>query len=113
MNIFLFIKLLYFWANYNRYALWSPCVFRHNSVVFRNASRPNKPVQKTLDKLFVKGSAQLLAQAGRLGGERPYTYVTHIFRKVKVTKEECNIVAVGVHVLFCSHAVRRSLRLFK
>uniref|UniRef100_H3CN65 Protein MCM10 homolog n=1 Tax=Tetraodon nigroviridis TaxID=99883 RepID=H3CN65_TETNG len=31
-----------------------------------NASRPNKPVQKSLDKLFVKGSAQLIAQAKRL-----------------------------------------------
>eukprot|EP00066_Takifugu_rubripes_P022557 XP_011611823.1 PREDICTED: protein MCM10 homolog [Takifugu rubripes] len=30
------------------------------------ASRPNKPVQKTLDTLFVKGSAQLLAQAKSL-----------------------------------------------
>lgn len=30
------------------------------------ASRPNKPAQKTLDKLFVKGSAQLVEQAKRL-----------------------------------------------
>ncbi|XP_068572799.1 protein MCM10 homolog [Cebidichthys violaceus] len=30
------------------------------------ASKPNKPVQKTLDKLFVKGSAQLVNQAKRL-----------------------------------------------
>ncbi|GAA6219313.1 protein MCM10 homolog isoform X1 [Lates japonicus] len=30
------------------------------------ASKPNKPVQKTLDKLFVKGSAQLMDQAKRL-----------------------------------------------
>ncbi|MEQ2157791.1 hypothetical protein GOODEAATRI_005504 [Goodea atripinnis] len=31
------------------------------------ASKPNKPVQKTLDKLFVRGSAQLISQAKRLG----------------------------------------------
>ncbi|XP_070710116.1 protein MCM10 homolog [Pempheris klunzingeri] len=30
------------------------------------ASKPNKPTQKTLDKLFVKGSAQLVQQAKRL-----------------------------------------------
>lgn len=30
------------------------------------ASKPNKPAQKTLDKLFVKGSAQLVNQAKRL-----------------------------------------------
>ncbi|XP_076578381.1 protein MCM10 homolog [Chaetodon auriga] len=30
------------------------------------ASKPNKPTQKTLDKLFVKGSAQLVDQAKRL-----------------------------------------------
>ncbi|XP_026218440.1 protein MCM10 homolog isoform X2 [Anabas testudineus] len=30
------------------------------------ASKPNKPVQKTLDKLFVRGSAQLVDQAKRL-----------------------------------------------
>ncbi|XP_041819824.1 protein MCM10 homolog [Chelmon rostratus] len=30
------------------------------------ASKPNKPTQKTLDKLFVKGSAQLVHQAKRL-----------------------------------------------
>lgn len=30
-------------------------------------NKPNKPVQKTLDKLFVRGSAQLLSQARRLG----------------------------------------------
>ncbi|XP_029969373.1 protein MCM10 homolog [Salarias fasciatus] len=30
------------------------------------ASKPNKPVQRTLDKLFVKGSAQLVSQAKRL-----------------------------------------------
>ncbi|MED6251808.1 hypothetical protein ATANTOWER_003249 [Ataeniobius toweri] len=32
------------------------------------ASKPNKPVQKTLDKLFVRGSAQLISQAKRLVG---------------------------------------------
>ncbi|KAM4523219.1 protein MCM10 homolog isoform 2-T2 [Fundulus diaphanus] len=31
------------------------------------AAKPNKPVQKTLDKLFVRGSAQLVSQARRLG----------------------------------------------
>ncbi|KAM3587519.1 uncharacterized protein V6R79_007873 [Siganus canaliculatus] len=31
-----------------------------------SASKPNKPTQKTLDKLFVKGSAQLVDQAKRL-----------------------------------------------
>ncbi|KAM4712199.1 protein MCM10 homolog [Anableps anableps] len=31
------------------------------------ASKPTKPVQKTLDKLFVRGSAQLISQAKRLG----------------------------------------------
>ncbi|CAJ1054489.1 protein MCM10 homolog isoform X2 [Xyrichtys novacula] len=31
-----------------------------------SASKPNKPGQKTLDKLFVKGSAQLVSQAKRL-----------------------------------------------
>nr|XP_046235722.1 protein MCM10 homolog [Scatophagus argus]XP_046235723.1 protein MCM10 homolog [Scatophagus argus] len=31
-----------------------------------SASRPNKPTQKTLDKLFVKGSAQLVQQAKTL-----------------------------------------------
>lgn len=36
-------------------------------VCCRTASKPNKPVQKTLDKLFVRGSAQLLSQARRLG----------------------------------------------
>ncbi|XP_063316244.1 protein MCM10 homolog [Pelmatolapia mariae] len=30
------------------------------------ASKPNKPTQKTLDKLFVRGSAQLVSQAKRL-----------------------------------------------
>lgn len=30
------------------------------------ASKPNKPVQRTLDKVFVKGSAQLISQAKRL-----------------------------------------------
>ncbi|XP_041832865.1 protein MCM10 homolog [Melanotaenia boesemani] len=30
------------------------------------ASKPNKPVQKTLDKLFVRGSAQLVSQAKKL-----------------------------------------------
>lgn len=39
-------------------------------VSCRTASRPNKPVQKTLDTLFVKGSAQLLAQAKSLGEEQ-------------------------------------------
>ncbi|KAM7377984.1 hypothetical protein PAMA_013070 [Pampus argenteus] len=31
------------------------------------AAKPNKPTQKTLDKLFVKGSAQLINQAKRIG----------------------------------------------
>ncbi|XP_051248743.1 protein MCM10 homolog isoform X1 [Dicentrarchus labrax] len=31
------------------------------------ASKPNKPAQKTLDSLFVKGSAQLISQAKKLG----------------------------------------------
>ncbi|KAG7215877.1 hypothetical protein INR49_021858 [Caranx melampygus] len=36
------------------------------------ATKPNKSTQKTLDKLFVKGSAQLVDQAKRLGEE--YTH---------------------------------------
>ncbi|XP_032445440.1 protein MCM10 homolog isoform X2 [Xiphophorus hellerii] len=31
------------------------------------ASKPTKPVQKTLDKLFVRGSAQLISQAKKIG----------------------------------------------
>ncbi|XP_034019732.1 protein MCM10 homolog [Thalassophryne amazonica] len=34
-----------------------------------SASRPNKPTQRTLDKLFVKGSSQLVAQAKKLAME--------------------------------------------
>lgn len=106
-----------FCANYSHCALWflprnkqAPCFFSNSSAFCRNASRPNRPAQTTLDKLFVKGSAQLIAQAKRLGRERPYTHITRV--KVKSGKRECN-VAVGVCVLFCSHAVWRSLRLFR
>uniref|UniRef100_A0A8D3CTJ7 Protein MCM10 homolog n=1 Tax=Scophthalmus maximus TaxID=52904 RepID=A0A8D3CTJ7_SCOMX len=49
------------------------------------ATKPNKPTQKTLDKLFVKGSAQLADQAKRLGKHRtharthPGHYSLHMF----------------------------------
>lgn len=56
-----------------RTAVWAwaecelPDIFSNRSVCCRTASKPNKPVQKTLDKLFVKGSAQLVDQAKKLG----------------------------------------------
>lgn len=39
----------------------------YNIVCFSGPSKPNKPGQKTLDQLFVKGSAQHVAQAKRIG----------------------------------------------
>lgn len=44
-----------------------PDIFSNVSVPRRTSSKPNKPTQKTLDKLFVKGSAQLVAEAKRIG----------------------------------------------
>lgn len=46
-----------------------PDIPSNRTLCCRTASKPNKPTQKTLDKLFVKGSAQLVDQAKRLGGE--------------------------------------------
>lgn len=45
----------------------SCCIFSNKPVCCRTASKPNKPTQKTLDKMFVRGSAQLVSQAKRLG----------------------------------------------
>lgn len=42
-------------------------IFSNKPVCSRTASKPNKPTQRTLDTLFVRGSAQLVGQAKRLG----------------------------------------------
>ena len=89
------------------FALWFlPWIIFSNSSAFcRAASRANKPVQKTLDKLFVKGSAQLIAQARRLGGEHPYAHKTPTFLKAKVGNE---IVILWPLVSVCCFAAMQS-----
>lgn len=56
------------------------------SVCCRTASKPNKPTQKTLDTLFVKGSTKLIDQAKRLGEEQlSYAHPVVSFKAVTVT----------------------------
>ncbi|CAF96288.1 unnamed protein product, partial [Tetraodon nigroviridis] len=61
-----------------------------------NASRPNKPVQKSLDKLFVKGSAQLIAQAKRLGEERSHRDHTRVSERKDGTSRALRVVFAAV-----------------
>lgn len=71
--------------------------FQYRLRVFcSNASRPNKPVQKSLDKLFVKGSAQLIAQAKRLGEERSHRDHTRVSERKDGTSRALRVVFAAV-----------------
>lgn len=63
--------------------------FRNGFIRFRTASKPNKPAQKTLDHLFVKGSTQLVSQAKKLGEDSVKHHVCHVSCVFSFCKNVC------------------------